>query len=56
MGNLKSFFENRRKDPVYRPREDRVKDFKAVERQLSEEELITQASRCIDCGTPFCRG
>ena len=54
MGNLKSFFENRRKDPGYRPREDRVKDFKAVERQLSEEELITQASRCIDCGTPFC--
>jgi len=54
MGNLKSFFENKRKDPGYRPKEDRVKDFKAVERQLSEEELISQASRCIDCGTPFC--
>jgi len=54
MGNLKSFFKKKRKDPGYRLKEDRVKDFKAVERQLSEEELISQASRCIDCGTPFC--
>ncbi|MBW2606630.1 MAG: glutamate synthase subunit beta [Deltaproteobacteria bacterium] len=54
MGNLKSFLENRRKDPGYRPKEERVKDFKAVERQLSYEELKIQAARCINCGTPFC--
>jgi len=54
MDNLRSFFENQRKEPGYRLKEERVKDFKAVERQLSDEEVISQAARCINCGTPFC--
>jgi len=54
MGNPRAFLENRRKDPGYRPEEERVKDFKAVELQLSYEELKSQAARCINCGTPFC--
>ena len=54
MGNLRSFIDHKRKDPGYRPKEERIKDFKAVERQLSDEELKNQASRCINCGTPFC--
>jgi glutamate synthase (NADPH/NADH) small chain len=54
MGNLRSFIEHKRKEPGYRPKEERVKDFKAVERQLSDEEVKSQAARCIDCGTPFC--
>jgi glutamate synthase (NADPH/NADH) small chain len=54
MDKLRSFFDNSRKDPGYRPKEERVKDFKSVEKQLNEEEIISQASRCIDCGTPFC--
>ncbi len=54
MDNLKSFLENKRKDPGYRPKEERVKDFKEVEMKLSYEEVINQATRCINCGTPFC--
>lgn len=54
MGNLRSFIEYKRKDPGYRPREERVKDFRDVELRLSDEELKIQAARCINCGTPFC--
>ncbi|NNL41424.1 MAG: glutamate synthase subunit beta [Desulfobacterales bacterium] len=54
MDNLRKFFENKRKDPGYRPKEERIKDFKEVEMRLSEEEIINQATRCINCGTPFC--
>ncbi len=44
----------KRIDPGYRPREERLRDFKAVERQLSLEKIHGQAARCMDCGTPFC--
>jgi glutamate synthase (NADPH/NADH) small chain len=56
MGKDKGFLEYQRKDPGYRPVEQRVKDFHAVEQQLTDEELYTQAARCMDCGTPFCHG
>ena len=46
--------EYERKDPGYRPREERIRDYKAVERQLSYDEIHRQAARCMDCGTPFC--
>lgn len=43
-----------RVDPEYRETAERLRDFAAVERQLSEEQIIKQASRCMGCGTPFC--
>ena len=46
--------EDKRKDPGYRPRDERLRDYKAAERQLSYEEINRQALRCMDCGTPFC--
>jgi glutamate synthase (NADPH/NADH) small chain len=46
--------EYKRKDPGYRSRNERIKDYKAVERLLSYEEIHRQALRCMDCGTPFC--
>jgi len=54
MGKPRAFLEYSREDPGYRSKEERVRDFKAVERQLGYNELKTQAARCIDCGTPFC--
>jgi len=54
MANLRSYIEYKRKDPGYRPKEERVKDFRDVELRLSDEELKIQAARCINCGTPFC--
>ena len=51
----RGFVEVPRKDPGYRPAEERKQDFREVERMLSEQELNDQASRCMDCGIPFCQ-
>jgi glutamate synthase (NADPH/NADH) small chain len=56
MGKLTGFMDYERHDPGYRPIEERVKDFNAVELRLPEAELREQAARCMDCGTPFCHG
>jgi glutamate synthase (NADPH) small chain len=56
MGKATGFMEYERRDPGYRPVAERVKDFNAVELRLGESELIEQAARCMDCGTPFCHG
>lgn len=56
MGNPRGFLEVDRQDPGYRPKEERVKDFKEVEQRLSDEQIKEQASRCMDCGIPFCHG
>ncbi len=52
----RAFFDVPRRDPGYRPVEERVRDFNAVERTLPEDELRRQATRCMDCGIPFCHG
>ncbi len=54
MANPESYLKYERKDPGYRSKEERINDYKAVERQLSYDDLNRQAARCIDCGTPFC--
>ena len=33
-----------------------TQDFSEVEQTLSESERKLQASRCMDCGVPFCHG
>ena len=43
-------------DDIYRPAEQRRRDFKEVERPLSCAELHEQAARCMGCGIPFCHG
>ena len=54
MGDPRGFIEIKRKDAPYRSRDERLRDYKAVEYQLSYSDLNKQASRCMDCGTPFC--
>ncbi len=56
MGRVGGFMDFERKDPGYRDKDERVKDYKAVELQLPEAEIRAQAARCMDCGTPFCHG
>ena len=34
--------------------EERTRDWREVERALSDEELKEQTSRCMNCGQPFC--
>ena len=54
MGNPKAFMEIHRQEAGYRPIHDRIHDFGEVEQTLSTRERRLQASRCMDCGVPFC--
>ena len=54
MGNPKAFLEIHRQEAGYRPIHDRIHDFGEVEQTLNTRERRQQASRCMDCGVPFC--
>lgn len=55
MGNPKAFLTVKRKDAGYRPVQERILDFGEVEQTLNSEDRQLQASRCMDCGIPFCQ-
>ncbi len=54
MGNPKAFLTIHRQEAGYRPVHDRIHDFGEVEQTLNTNDRRTQASRCMDCGVPFC--
>lgn len=54
MGKVTGFKEFERKDESYKPVKERVSNYKEFTVPLSEEEITTQGSRCMDCGIPFC--
>ncbi len=53
MPKLDGFMTIKRQDPEYRSIDERIKDFNMVEGMLSDEEIIEQSQRCMDCGVPF---
>ncbi len=54
MGDSKAFLKIGRKEAGYRPVHERIADFGEVEQTLNDEDRVLQASRCMDCGVPFC--
>ena len=54
MGDSKAFLTIHRKEAGYRPVHDRIHDFGEVEQTLNSSDRRQQASRCMDCGVPFC--
>jgi glutamate synthase (NADPH/NADH) small chain len=54
MGDPKGFLNLKRTKTEYRPVCERVKDFRHVAALRSDPASQEQASRCMDCGTPFC--
>lgn len=54
MGNPKGYMTIARKEAGYRPIHERIVDFSEVEQTLNLEDRKLQASRCMDCGVPFC--
>ena len=54
MGNPKAFLTIHRQEAGYRPVLDRIHDYGEVEQTLNSKDRRTQASRCMDCGVPFC--
>ena len=54
MGDPKGFMTVPRKEAGYRPAKERIYDYGEVEQTLNEKDRQLQASRCMDCGIPFC--
>ena len=54
MGNPKAFLTVPRQEAGHRPIHERISDFGEVEQTLNESNRMLQASRCMDCGVPFC--
>ena len=54
MGKPTGFMEISRKESGYRPIQERIGDYGEVEQTLNEDDRRAQASRCMDCGIPFC--
>ncbi|MFC2098163.1 glutamate synthase subunit beta [Bacteroidota bacterium] len=54
MADPKGFIKIERKEAGNRPLRDRVHDYGEVEQTLNSEDRKLQASRCMDCGIPFC--
>ena len=54
MGKITGFIEFERDKQPYRPVEERVQDWNQIMQAWPVEPLKKQASRCMDCGIPFC--
>jgi glutamate synthase (NADPH) small chain len=54
MGDPKGFIKIQRKEAGNRPVPERIYDYSEVEQTLNTEDRKLQASRCMDCGIPFC--
>jgi glutamate synthase (NADPH/NADH) small chain len=54
MGKPTGFLEVDRKVATKRPISERINDYLEIELIPTPLETIEQASRCMDCGTPFC--
>ncbi|GHN01453.1 dihydropyrimidine dehydrogenase subunit A [Cytophagales bacterium WSM2-2] len=54
MGKITGFLENNRQLPTKREVRERVKDYFEVEGAIDTSLTVKQASRCMDCGVPFC--
>ena len=55
MGKATGFLEYDRYVPKKRNPEDRISDWAELKGHYEEEELKTQAARCMNCGVPFCQ-
>jgi glutamate synthase (NADPH/NADH) small chain len=54
MGKPTGFLETERRDRGYAPTAERVKHWHEFVEEPSPEAVARQASRCMDCGIPFC--
>uniref|UniRef100_A0A914W3F6 glutamate synthase (NADH) n=1 Tax=Plectus sambesii TaxID=2011161 RepID=A0A914W3F6_9BILA len=57
LDKLRGFVKYKRQKVIYRPAEERLKDWKEVTNYEDvRKNLRMQAARCMDCGVPFCQG
>ena len=55
MGKATGFLEYTRTEAAGKEPLERIKDFNEFHVPLSDEQRKVQASRCMDCGVPFCQ-
>lgn len=55
MSDPKGFLKHPRQTPPRQPVPERTWNWKEFYQPLGSAELQTQASRCMDCGVPFCQ-
>ncbi len=55
MGNPSGFLKVERALPQDRDASSRLSDWQEVHEHMEEAEIQQQASRCMDCGVPFCQ-
>src|SRR5664280_878009 len=54
MADVNGFLKIKRKEAGNRPLNERICDHSEVEQVLNSEDRMLQASRCMDCGIPYC--
>jgi len=54
MADINGFIKIKRKEAGNRPKNERIGDHSEVEQVLNSEDRMLQASRCMDCGIPYC--
>jgi glutamate synthase (NADPH) small chain len=54
MADIYGFLKIKKKDAGNRPIAERIRDHSEVEQTLNSEDRMLQASRCMDCGIPYC--
>lgn len=54
MADPKGFMKFQREEPAHRPVPLRLMDWKEVYEEASNGQVQQQATRCMDCGVPFC--
>ncbi|MEI6440330.1 MAG: glutamate synthase subunit beta [Alphaproteobacteria bacterium] len=54
MGKPTGFLEINRQDRTYVSTQDRLRTWNEFVNPLPASDLVAQASRCMDCGIPFC--
>ena len=55
MGKATGFMEYARRENPFRPEDARLKDFDDLHVRLSDDARKEQASRCMNCGVPYCQ-
>ncbi len=50
----RGFLDHSRETAAERPVDERIQDWEPLQLRFSDEKLRDQATRCMDCGTPFC--
>ena len=54
MLEMQNFINLERIEPEKRESSERVEDFREIYEVMTKEEASSQASRCVQCGDPFC--